>query len=394
MTTAAAPIHPFPARMAPEIALEHCANLPEGSLVLDPMVGSGTTIRTAIDTGHRAVGFDMDPLAVLMSRVWTTPLGAPKLLARARAIAEKAQALDPGDTELPWIDDDAESSDFVDRWFAAPQKADLRKLASVLHGLEGPAANACRLALSRTIITKDSGASLARDVSHSRPHRVADTNDYDVFAGFTRAAALIAKRLEDSPPRARARVALGDARALDLEPGSIDAVVTSPPYLNAIDYMRGHRMSLVWLGHQLGALRSIRSAEIGAERAGAPKDEEAEALKYSVDRIGAVDGLPPRTRHILERYVLDLRALLRSLHEALRPGGSLVLVVGNSSVRGVFLRNDLAISDAAVLAGFRQTTSSERTLPANRRYLPPPSSGDGLLAQRMRSETVMVFARP
>jgi tRNA G10 N-methylase Trm11 len=34
------PIHPFPARMAPEIALAATAKLPTGSIVLDPMSGS------------------------------------------------------------------------------------------------------------------------------------------------------------------------------------------------------------------------------------------------------------------------------------------------------------------------------------------------------------------
>lgn len=62
-------IHPFPARMAPELALSALASLKKGSIVLDPMAGSGTVLRQALALGHRAIGFDMDPLAVLMSRV-------------------------------------------------------------------------------------------------------------------------------------------------------------------------------------------------------------------------------------------------------------------------------------------------------------------------------------
>src|SRR5436309_2882500 len=73
------PIHPFPARMAPEIALQESARLAAGSLVLDPMAGSGTVLRTASEWGHRAYGYDMDPLAVLMARVWTTPLDPDEL---------------------------------------------------------------------------------------------------------------------------------------------------------------------------------------------------------------------------------------------------------------------------------------------------------------------------
>ena len=67
-------VHPFPARMAPELVLHSLKLLPPGSTVLDPMAGSGTVLRQALAMGHHAIGFDMDPLAVLMSRVWTTPV--------------------------------------------------------------------------------------------------------------------------------------------------------------------------------------------------------------------------------------------------------------------------------------------------------------------------------
>ena len=58
--------------MAPELALANLVDLPKGQIVLDPMSGSGTVLRQASALGHKAYGFDVDPLAVLMSRVWTT----------------------------------------------------------------------------------------------------------------------------------------------------------------------------------------------------------------------------------------------------------------------------------------------------------------------------------
>ena len=69
-----ATIHPFAARMAPELALQALELVPEDGIVVDPMMGSGTVIRQASDLGLTAIGFDVDPLAVLMSRVWTTPV--------------------------------------------------------------------------------------------------------------------------------------------------------------------------------------------------------------------------------------------------------------------------------------------------------------------------------
>ena len=57
----------------------------------------------------------------------------------------------------------------------------------------------------------------------------------------------------------------GDARNLPLKDGSVDLVLTSPPYLNAIDYMRCSKFSLVWMGHSIGGLRRIRTDSIGSE---------------------------------------------------------------------------------------------------------------------------------
>src|SRR5262249_30980273 len=132
-----------------------------------------------------------------------------------------------------------------------------------------------RLALSRIVVTKDSGASLGRDVSHSRPHRAMDTSDYDVLGGFERGVRRLRKAWREEPPLGHVSVRHGDARTLRLRRRSVDLVLTSPPYLNAIDYLRGHRLSLVWLGYSVGELRAIRSGSIGTERAGSQQNTEA-----------------------------------------------------------------------------------------------------------------------
>jgi len=187
------PIHPFPARMAPELALRHARQLPAQSVVLDPMVGSGTTVRYAADHGHRAIGFDVDPLSVLMSRVWTTPINVGRLRRMAdEVLATAAQQDCLADGQLT----DVATEEFVEYWFAPQQRHDLEQIAGVLREIRGSIGDALRIAFSRIIITKDRGASLARDVSHSRPHRVADSSDYDVRRGFCNAVDQLANRLE------------------------------------------------------------------------------------------------------------------------------------------------------------------------------------------------------
>jgi len=57
-------------------------------------------------------------------------------------------------------------------------------------------------------------------------------------------------------------------------------VLTSPPYLNAIDYLRGHRLALVWLGHELGPLKEIRANSVGAERAIPATDTNRDVRRF------------------------------------------------------------------------------------------------------------------
>ena len=106
------PVHPFPARMAPELAIETLRDLPRSSVVLDPMAGSGTVLRHAGDMGHDAVGYDVDPLAVLISRVWTRPICDDAIETIYQEVLGDALSRDPVEVDLPWIDGDDETSGF------------------------------------------------------------------------------------------------------------------------------------------------------------------------------------------------------------------------------------------------------------------------------------------
>lgn len=381
--------------MAPGLALDTLNALDPDSIVLDPMSGSGTVLRQASDLGHRAVGFDLDPLAILMAKVWTTPVEDSAIQSQFAAMQEIVSGLSDEAVSLPWIDDDPETKAFVAYWFGDKQAKTLRKLAFAINALkaqdaaplDSAAIDVLSLNLSRIIVTKEQAASLARDTSHSRPHRVSLSSNFDVLQGFNRSLANVRKRLMESPPKVGATVIRGDARATGLEANSVDAVITSPPYLNAIDYLRGHRMSLIWLGWQLGDLRAIRSSSIGAERApdaGAAREGLDAAVAAMVDR----EALAPRHRGMIDRYAGDLQKMMEEVGRVLRPGGKATFVVGNSCLKGAFVKNADGVAHAASLYGLTEISRSERDLPAQSRYLPVTGAS---LAKRMRTETVLTF---
>lgn len=390
-------IHPFPARMAPELAIRELDNLPPGRTVLDPMAGSGTVLRAASTHGHRAVGFDVDPLAVLMAGVWTTPVDDSAI---GEVAAKVFRSMDrTSSVSIPWIDSDPETREFVNYWFGPKQRTVLRRLAWEIRpgqkyssARERRAYDVLRLALSRIVITKDAGASLARDVSHSRPHKVMERSGYDVLAGFERALRGLRKILIEDPPSGRTKVSLGDARQLRVPAGTIDLIVTSPPYLNAIDYLRGHRLALVWLGHTVGALRAIRAGAIGTERGGAAELPPAAVAGVRDAMIGR-SALTSRHLGMTARYAADLLKTMSEFRRVLKDDGRIVVVIGNSCLRGAFIRNSAGAIAAARFSGLELLQEKVRELPDAKRYLPLAKTADPALAKRMRTESVLTFAK-
>ncbi|WP_273426073.1 hypothetical protein [Marinobacter sp.] len=390
-------VHPFPARMAPEIALSKIQTLPEGTRILDPMAGSGMVLSQAARNGLRSFGFDMDPLAHLISSVGATRVNEEEvleacfeLLSRCNAIAAQCENL-----ELPWIDQDAETSRFIEFWFFQKQREQLRVLAYFL--IEKPFSenaivmDVLKVAVSRLIITKEPKASLARDTAHSRPHRTIKENGFDIFSELSKSVRHVLKALNSSEIVINAHCQLGDARRMEgVEDSSIDVVITSPPYLNAIDYMRGHRLSLIWFGYRIKDLRGIRGETIGAERASHIDIEEP---FWEIIRGNKLEELDLRTLKMLNRYFRDLRSQMMETYRVLRDGGEASYVIGNSNVKGKYVPNNKFLILAAEFAGLKVSSESVRDLPDNRRYLPFSQKANSALSARMRTEHIIEFIK-
>jgi tRNA G10 N-methylase Trm11 len=382
--------------MAPELALRSLERLSKG-VVLDPMTGSGTVARVAKNQALDAVGFDLDPLAVLISKVATTPVCDAELEASAKSFIERAKSISEDEIALDWIDGDQDAEKFINYWFAEEQRSDLRKLSFLLSNdsegdLSPDIADVLRIALSRIIVTKKAAASLAQDTSHSRPHRVSESSDYDVFSGFEKSVRAVRKRVSTIPLHGSVTIQRGDARDLKaVADGSVDAVLTSPPYLNAIDYMRGHRMALVWLGHRYADLTKTRSNSIGAERKpDIPlSDERHGQMKMAMGDLVTLD---PRYHGMIDRYVIDMYQMMSEIARVLKSSCTATFVMGNSCLRGVYIQNSEALAKAGELLGLGVPQKHERDLPSGSRYLPTPASGS--LSKRMRKEVILTFQKP
>lgn len=319
--------HTYPARLHPVTAARLVRSLSaEGATVLDPFCGSGTVLVEAAIAGRRALGTDLNPLAVKLATLKTTPCDATArdaLVATARTVADLAderrkrragatRRYPPEDVEL----------------FPAHVLLELDSIrAGIAELVDADVREALSLVLSSILVKVSRRAS---DTSGL-------TSDRRIAAGFP--ARLFVRKTEELARRlaalaalvpagtAAARVTIDDATRLrTVGASTVDAVVTSPPYVATYDYVAHHAARLRWLG--LDA-RAFAAGEIGARR------------RYA--------GLAPDDA--LATWDRELGAALRAMSRVCRRGARVALVVADSAVRGATIRADEQVSAVAPASG-------------------------------------------
>lgn len=392
--------HPFPARMPIWLAQDIIESLSElGETVLDPMVGSGTTATAALRAGRNVVGTDLDPMALLLSRVGTTVFNPDWAKDALAGVGARAQRRIDGGLKVTTARGSFEEDDqeFLKYWFPPRSQKELFALAEEIVAMpKGKYRDLAWVVLSSLVIAKSAGASFALDISRSRPHKVDAkpvVNPLEVWAARTKT---VIDRLPFTATKGgergldeglTAEIRCGDARKLSVKDASVDLVVTSPPYLNAIDYMRSHKFSLVWMGHPLSDLRGVRSKMIGTERGMYSPDSLPPKLENTI-----VESIEESTRlGQVRRYLSDMRRVLLEIKRVLKPGGAVVMALGPSVISTEKPDAGEVMGGLAESVGLVKVGAVFRPLDATRRSLPPPFAVNRAnpLRQRMEGEVFL-----
>jgi hypothetical protein len=143
------------------------------------------------------------------------------------------------------------------------------------------------------------------------------------------------------------------------------------------------------LGFRVPELRALRSRSIGAEAASSD-DVPSVLLDKLIEQAGSFYNLPNREAGMVRRYAQDVIGFLRELARVTKKRGEVLLVVGNSCLKGIPIWNANINIAAARMLGFESIRRSERALPVSHRYLPMPSRDrPGSLGRRIRTETLI-----
>ncbi|OFV93513.1 MAG: hypothetical protein A3F68_06260 [Acidobacteria bacterium RIFCSPLOWO2_12_FULL_54_10] len=395
-------LHAFAAKFPPQLPRIFIEGLThKGETVMDPMMGSGTAIVEAFLCGRRAVGFDIDPLALTICRVKTHPVdflettwAGKRVVNSAIKLLQRASRLEPAMRERF----SPASLEFIDYWFGKQSQRELMALLLAIERehLEQPLLDFLKVVFSSIIITKSGGVSLAYDLAHTRPHLLEGKPYKDAIKIFEARLAKSAALLSQLPSNGKhVEIQQHDCRQrLPLEEDSVQLIVTSPPYANAIDYMRAHKFSLVWFGEDIDGLSTLRSTYIGSEKTGVPNTPDLpSSVCRAVDKLKEVDSKKSR---VLAKYFADMRLALGEMVRVLEPGRCCIVVVGPSTMRGQTIKTHELLSDIGNEVGFETLDIAERKLDRNRRMLPAAfrRNHNSQIESRMHEEYIIGFLKP
>jgi hypothetical protein len=192
-----------------------------------------------------------------------------------------------------------------------------------------------------------------------------------------------------------AQITPGNAQALPLMDHSVDLIITSPPYAsNAIDYMRAHKFSLVWLGYPIEELGERRGEYIGGELL--DKFEFEPLPEFSQNIVSQLANADKKKGAVLHRYYSEMTRVLREMYRVLKPGRASIVVVGTSQMRGIDTETQNCLAEIGRQIGFEVPAIGVRNLDRNRRMMPAGNTinQESQIQQRMHQEYVLGLYKP
>ncbi len=357
--------------------------------VLEPFSGVGTTLVEGLRHGYDVIGFEVNPFAALASRVKCTAFRLEPECLRQNIIVFEHKAR--GRTAT--LDHAFTAGDDARSCLPRPRSASPPGFRSrvpffsptverkVLHCLdvirEMPQAELRELALLAfgAVMVRFSNYSFEPSLGSRAAAGKPEIANADVVGAIStkltamhedlqsyRAAMLSYRPLPTAKVLAQSSLDLAAA----IPAGSIDLVVTSPPYLNNYHYIRNTRPHLFWLDFvaapsELKQIEVVNFGKYWQTVRDAPRAQLDFRLPELEERIEAISRQHPEKggyggqgwANYAVEYFGDCRRICEGLRHALKPGTAAVFVLGNSIMQGIELPTDRYFGQIGELCGLQ-----------------------------------------
>lgn len=331
------------------------------SVVLDPFCGSGTVPITARILGAKGIGIEMMPIAAFVASAkgeWGVDPGELTTFARKVAKLRAAPTI-----PKPFLKE-------TGRQFEPDILRSLLRLKENLWSLpEGPTKTLLKIAFASILIDS---SNLKRAPCLGYTKKLGLTGDTP-FTLFLERVQRIAEDLRTLQQRRKSwgpeiDIRVGSSAQIRLPDNSVDLAVTSPPYVNGMDYVMNYKIDLAWMGYidsydRLADLRASmvacdnipRSTVVGHRPSKLVRsDSWLDSVVSTIDRNIRTKGSYRRDDmgSIVAKYFDDLVPVIENVYEALKPGARFVVVNGDSLIAGTYVPGDMIFARLASKIGF------------------------------------------
>jgi hypothetical protein len=337
---------------------------PSIQTILDPFAGTGTTGIVGGMRGLQCDLWDINPFLVWLIRTKTTTYTSEEIIQvqqLAHVVINALNGYPSGDIWIPPIS-------HIERWWSDSHLTTLALLfKNIQHVSDDKARDLLYIAFCQTIMKWSNASFNHQSMSFKNPIGQLSLFDEsethpisDYFVDIVNNICIDAINPLSTPPQ----ITLHDARHPFHHTNGYDAIITSPPYVNRMSYIRELRPYMYWLGYlsearQAGELdwQAIGGTwGIATSRLSDWKPDKELNIPYLHDIIQHIDRSSSTLSQYVHKYFVDMAYHFENIYPLIKTGGQIFYIIGNSKFYDTLVPAEKIYSDLMKSSGFTNIT--------------------------------------